>query len=108
MRPAAVLRGYFDLRRGCRLAPQALRQLQETKLRRIVTHAYATVPFYRDLWGAIGIRPSDIRGLDDLRRLPVVSKAALQAAGEDTRRSQAFPASSLLYEFGPAARPGGR
>jgi phenylacetate-CoA ligase len=49
-----------------------LRAWQEERLRAIVAHAAARVPFYRDLLGAAGIEPASIRTLDDLARLPLV------------------------------------
>lgn len=51
----------------------ALRALQETRFRRAVARAWQ-IPFYRRLWGAAGIEPGDIRGLDDLARLPAFGK----------------------------------
>ena len=56
-----------------RLGEERLRRLQEAKLRRMVHHAFATVPFYRRLWQASGVDPAGVRTLDDLRHLPVVT-----------------------------------
>src|SRR5215211_5976895 len=52
------------------LLPDRLRAFQLRQLRRIVDHAWAASPFYRDLWGA---RPQ-LDTLDDLAALPVISK----------------------------------
>ena len=49
---------------------------QETKFRRCVARAWE-VPFYQRLWGDAGIEPGDIRGLEDLGRLPIFSKSDL-------------------------------
>jgi phenylacetate-CoA ligase len=59
-----------------RLSRDELRGLQERRLRVVLERAWQ-VPFYRRLWGARGIEPGDIRGLDDLDRLPTFSKADL-------------------------------
>jgi phenylacetate-CoA ligase len=58
--------------------PSELREYQEKKLRSIVNHAYNTVPFYHDKFKTAGITPSDIKTLEDLTKLPVVSKEELR------------------------------
>jgi phenylacetate-CoA ligase len=48
--------------------------LQSRKLARQLARVYATNPFYRELWDAAGVAPSDIRNRDDIRRLPFTDK----------------------------------
>ncbi|MFO1284645.1 MAG: hypothetical protein U1F51_19665 [Burkholderiales bacterium] len=57
-----------------------LARLRDRRVRAIVAHAYATVPFYRESMDALGLRPSDIRGAADLAKLPIVGGAELAAA----------------------------
>jgi len=79
--------------REARLAPDALRRLQERKLRALCHHAYARVPYYRRLFDSAGIHPSEIHTLDDLPRLPITTKAALRTAGlEETTARKTDPA----------------
>lgn len=61
--------------------------LQEQLLRVQIEKAWATVPFYRRRWEAAGLRPEDICTLDDLRRLPIVTKADF---AEDLREHPPF------------------
>jgi len=56
----------------------ALLQRQERNIRRMVQHAYATVPFYAETMKQRGLVPADIRSADDLAKLPVVEKSSLQ------------------------------
>ena len=65
---------YEELRHSQWLTPPQVRELQERKMRALVSHAYYHVPFYRDLLDAAGLRPSEIVTLDDLRRVPLLSK----------------------------------
>ena len=51
-----------------------LEYYREEKLRSIVTHAYNTVPFYKDLFDKNKIRPKDIRHVSDLKKMPVITK----------------------------------
>jgi phenylacetate-CoA ligase len=53
-----------------------LRHLQEQRFARVMARGWE-VPFYQRLWGAQGIEPGDISGLDDLPKLPVYDKADL-------------------------------
>jgi phenylacetate-CoA ligase len=61
-------------------APLAqLRELQSEKLRLAVDYAYACIPFYRRKFDALGLEPGDIRGLDDLEKIPVTTKQEMAA-----------------------------
>lgn len=62
-----------------RRSPAAIRAMQEKMLHAMVGHAYRHVPFYRTRYRAAGINPDSIRSLDDLSRLPLVSKRDLLA-----------------------------
>ncbi len=55
-----------------------LRALQTERLRWSVRHAYDHVDHYRAALDAVGVHPDDVRGLDDLARLPLTSKADLR------------------------------
>jgi len=54
--------------------PEQLHALQSARLRAIVRHAWAHVPFYRPWLSAAGAEPGDIRTAADLRTLPVIDK----------------------------------
>jgi phenylacetate-CoA ligase len=60
------------------MARSELRSLQFLRLRETVERVYARVPFYRGKMDALGVRPEDIRTLDDIRRLPFTTKADLR------------------------------
>ncbi len=57
---------------------EQLRALQSEKLVRQVRHVYDHVPYYRDLMDKKGVKPEDIRGVDDLHLLPFISKEDLR------------------------------
>ena len=56
-----------------------LRARQEALFARCVARAWLT-PFYQRLWRAHGVGPGDIRGLDDLPRLPSFDKSDIMAS----------------------------
>lgn len=51
-----------------------LRKYQEKRLRSVVNYAYEFVPFYHKKFKETGIRPGDIRTVEDLNKLPIVRK----------------------------------
>lgn len=61
------------------LSRDALRARQEADFRKLLAFAWK-VPFYQRLWSARGIEPGDIRGLDDLPKLPAYDKSDLMAS----------------------------
>ncbi len=61
----------------CLPRPQ-LRALQASRLREAVSRC-ASVPFYREHFARLGISPDQIRSVEDVRRLPLTTKADLRA-----------------------------
>ena len=57
-----------------------LRALQSERLVRQVRHVYDNVPYYRAKMEAKGLTPDDIHGVEDLHKLPFVSKSDLREA----------------------------
>ncbi len=52
----------------------ALEALQLSRLRSVLERVYANVPFYRTSLDRSGIRPADVKSLNDLQRLPFTTK----------------------------------
>ena len=57
-----------------------IKKLQSEKLVRQVKHVYENVPYYRNLMDEKGVKPEDIHGIEDLHKLPFLSKADLRDA----------------------------
>ncbi len=64
-----------------RLDAATLRALQERRFAVLMRRGWE-IPFYRRLWSGAGIEPGDIRGVDDLAKLPCFSKIDLMASVE--------------------------
>jgi phenylacetate-CoA ligase len=73
--------GQAFLERFQPMSRDELRHLQDQRFRKVLAFAWR-VPFYQRLWGKAGVEPGDIRGLDDIGRLPTYSKADLMASVE--------------------------
>ena len=59
---------------------EELKKLQSEKLVKQVKHVYENVPYYRNLMDEKGVTPDDIKSIDDLHKLPFISKADLRDA----------------------------
>ena len=57
----------------------SLERLQLGRLRETIEHVAAHVPFYQHKLAEAGVEATDIRSLDDLRRLPFTTNADLRA-----------------------------
>ncbi|HSK48120.1 MAG TPA: phenylacetate--CoA ligase [Coriobacteriia bacterium] len=55
-----------------------LHDLQLRRLQMTVSWVYERVPYYREKMDVAGVRPRDIKSLDDVRRLPFTDKSALR------------------------------
>ncbi len=60
------------------LPREALEALQLKRLRAILERVYATVPFYRNKFDSLGVKPSDLKSLADLKRFPFTTKIDLR------------------------------
>lgn len=65
---------YEQLKQTQWLSPAEVRKLQEQRLRELVQHSYAHVAYYREAFKKVGLGPSDIRTIEDLQKLPLLSK----------------------------------
>jgi phenylacetate-CoA ligase len=62
------------------LPREDLQRLQLVKLRRLAEWAYANSPFHRTRWDALGFRPEQLATLDDLRRIPFMTREEWMAS----------------------------
>jgi phenylacetate-CoA ligase len=77
---AYIARHFLAFRRRPFAPAAEVRAYQLGALRRLVRHAYDSVGLYRDKYRAAGVRPEDLRTLEDFARFPSVTKADVLAA----------------------------
>lgn len=59
---------------------EEIKKLQSEKLVKQVKHVYENVEYYRNLMDKKGVKPEDIKGIEDLHKLPFLTKADLRDA----------------------------
>jgi len=62
------------------MSREDLKALQSERLVKQVRHVYENVPYYREKMQAKGVTPDDIHGIEDLHKLPFLSKSDLREA----------------------------
>ena len=73
-----------------RLSNDELRALQERRFAALMRRGWE-IPFYQHHWGSVGIEPGDIKGIDDLPKLPSFSKSDLMTSVEARSAIRGFP-----------------
>ena len=76
---AALVAGDRFLKKAPTWSRDELMAWQWERVRRLVAHAWAEVPFYRRHYAAAGFVPGDLKSWADFHRLPVVTKAEVIA-----------------------------
>jgi len=66
-----------------KMSREETRKLQFKRLKKTLHHVYENVPYYHEKFKAAGVKPVDIRTLEDLRLLPLTTK-------EDLRKNYPF------------------
>lgn len=67
----------WDRKHEC-MSRDEMRELQSQRLGEVIQRVYEKVPFYRQLFQQEGIEPGDIKGVEDLPKLPFTTKDALR------------------------------
>ncbi|MDR2932738.1 MAG: phenylacetate--CoA ligase, partial [Oscillospiraceae bacterium] len=68
---------YFNPEIEC-ASPEKLRDLQGERLIDTARRVYENVPFYKQKLDELGVRPQDIKSVDDLSKLPFTYKQDLR------------------------------
>lgn len=80
------------------LPPDELRTRQEEKLRAIFRHAREHVPLYAERCKALGLGPDDVRHLDDLPKLPILSREDVRSRFPDGMVADNVPHSRRILD----------
>ena len=76
---------------------QTIRARQWGAFQPLLRHAFETVPYYRALLERLRLHPADFHRLEDLERLPLLTKADIRANGP-ALRSSLFSPETLFHK----------
>lgn len=71
------------------LTARELRQVQEQRLGRFLSHAFRTVPYYRILLRQLGLQPISFQVEGDIAKLPLLDKRTIRSHLEELKSSEA-------------------
>ena len=57
---------------------EKIRDYQTEKLKTLIKYAYSNVPYYEDLFHQIKLRPTDIRSINDISKIPILTKQTVR------------------------------
>lgn len=69
---------FHELEKTQGLSPTQLEDLQQKKLHALLVHAYENVPYYRKMFKEIKVKPDDIKSIDDISKLPFLTKEIIR------------------------------
>ena len=72
-----------DIRKFHEQSLVEIRRCQFRRIRKLLKHCYRNIRYYRNEWDKIGLKPSDIRSLEDMPKLPILTKHKIRSNYED-------------------------
>lgn len=85
---------------------ESLVELQNNKLRALISHAYNKVPYYRRVFDERGLSAKDIQTVDDLPKLPILTKHLMRQNFTDlTAQDHRKQRPMLVYTSGSTGEP---
>jgi len=88
--PIAIWRLKRFLDRSQWQDPGILKEYQEARLQALIEHAYRNVPYYHRLFNSLRLKPSDIRKLEDLEKLPILTKDQVRTYSKELLAANAW------------------
>ncbi|MBI9042226.1 phenylacetate--CoA ligase family protein [Lutibacter sp.] len=76
-RNPSLTKNYLFLKESEHWSLEKLKAYQLLKLQELVAFSYHHSSYYKTAFDAIGLKPSDIESLEDIKKLPIVSKQEL-------------------------------
>jgi phenylacetate-CoA ligase len=79
----AFWRTYNFLKESQWWSKEKLEEYQITELSRLLNHAYTNVPYYRRIFGEMGLKPKNIQSVADLKQLPCLTKDSFKQNSDE-------------------------
>lgn len=76
--PALMDEEFERLRRSERWSAEEFLEYQRQRIVQLVRQAYEQVPYYRESWKELGVGSSDVKTIDDFRKLPELKKEVVR------------------------------
>ena len=87
-------KSFYFLDQMNQMSPDEIREYQESKLKTQLRYCYDHSEFYREKFDSLGLKPEDIRSMEDLRNLPIFMRK------DDERKSAEASLEKYGHPFG--------
>ena len=94
-RNSLLVRNLQELQASQWLPEEEVRAIQWGKLKALIRHSYHNVPYYKRVMDSLGMLPEDIRTSEDYAKLPILSKAEVNAH-RDEMVDYRYPRNKLI------------
>ena len=74
---------YHRLRRMLTWRPEEIVEWQNTRLKQLISNAYQYSPYYHGLFDSLSLNPADIRTMEDLEKIPPLTKEIIREHYDD-------------------------
>ena len=71
---SGIMKYYKMIKTMSAWTPEEIRNWQNERLRDLIEHAYHNTQYYQDLFDSAGLTPSDIKDMNDLNKIPILTK----------------------------------
>jgi phenylacetate-CoA ligase len=69
---------YASLKQNLLMTRSSMIELQNDLIHKLIAHAYRETVYYREVMGAMGLTPDDIRSKEDLMKMPALTKSLIR------------------------------
>jgi len=69
----------YKLIKNQQKSPEEIKRIQDKKLKRLIKHSYEKVPYYRQFFDSLNLKPEDVQSAEDLPKLPLLSKKIIKS-----------------------------
>jgi phenylacetate-CoA ligase len=100
LRGSRSLEIFREIRKTPGVSLDEAKRLQMERLRELLEHAASSVPYYREVFRDRGLSPRDIRSVEDLALLPVLTKEIVRERADDLVSERANRARLMAHHSG--------
>lgn len=84
-----AMKWYHQIYAMNKWTPEQVREWQEEQLRAFIKHAYEHTVYYREVMDQLHLKPTDIQHIEDLKKLPILTKDTIRARFDDLKADNA-------------------
>ena len=86
--------------------PNELKAFQDERIKALALHCYEEIPYYREMMHGMRLTPSDIQSVDDLHKLPLLTRQLVMENGDRLVARNASKADRIVgYTSGTTGSP---